>query len=70
MKKAIGWALAWAFFWLGDLVSRINDRIDPKSEWLQDVCYWCYNRPMLLSDRLQDWGGAGPWEAVPKREDE
>lgn len=65
LKKAIGWTLAWAFFWLGDLVSRVIDLFDPQTDWLCSACYWCYNKPMLLSNRLQDWGGAGPWMDVP-----
>jgi len=70
MKKVIGCTLAWALFLVGDLVSRINDRIDPRSELLQDLCYWCYNKPMLLSNCLQDWGGAGPWKAVKSEDGE
>lgn len=70
MKRAIGWTLSWAFFWLGDLVSRVIDVFDPQSDLMGRICYWCYNTPMMASNRLQDWGGSGPWEAYEVPEDQ
>ncbi len=70
MKRLIGWTLSWAFYWLGDLTSRVNDLINPEQDWLCDLCYWWYNRPMMLSVRLQDWGGAGPWINTPTEQQE
>ena len=59
MRNAITCA-SWLLYWLGDLVSR------PMSRW--DACWWLYpvyNRLMLASSRLQDWGdGTGPWSEV------
>jgi hypothetical protein len=51
---------SWLLYWLGDLVSRPMSRWDAFS-WL----YPAYNRLMLASSRLQDWGdGTGPWSDV------
>jgi hypothetical protein len=80
MKRAVGWALSWAFFWVGHLMSYplgwANDlacRFDPDSWWVGktfDGLYWLYNTPMCLSSRLQDWGGAGAWEEVKPADQE
>lgn len=61
MKQAIGWTLSWACYLAGDAASRVIARLDPQSDWLCRVCYWCYNTPMIASHRLQEWGGKGPW---------
>jgi hypothetical protein len=56
MRKAIGYLVSWALFWLGDLVSRI---LNFDSMWW---LYPVYCRLMQWSLQVQDWAGnTTPW---------
>jgi hypothetical protein len=56
MRKNIGYAISWALYWVGDLVSRVM-HVD-FMWWLYPV----YNRSMLWSSQVQDWAGNDtPW---------
>lgn len=59
MKKIIAWPVAWALYWVGDLMCRPlhTDVIGNGPEWLADIFYRPYNWLMLLSCDVQDWGG-------------
>ena len=56
MKKFLAYTLSWLFFWIGDLISYPMNYFD--WGWL----YPTYNRSMIWSVDLQDWGKIkGPW---------
>lgn len=60
MKKALGWTVAWAIFWIGHGFSRVIDYWPTE----RGHPYWMCSRIMLKSVAWQDWGGSsGPWSA-------
>lgn len=57
MKTILGYIGSWVLYGLGDLVSKPMHYLD--WAWL----YPTYNRLMLWSCNLQEWGnGCGPWQ--------
>jgi hypothetical protein len=54
----IAWPLAYGCFWTGDFVSRLAELGDG---WFGRF-YPLYNRLMLWSLRLNDWGGLRLWK--------
>lgn len=67
MKKVIAWPVAWALFWMGDMVCRPLhlDSVDRWPQWLVDAIYGAYNRLMQASSDVQEWGGlSAPWKAI------
>lgn len=55
MKKSVSWLVSWALYWVGHGLSQLL-RLDLA------IFYRPYNRAMLLSADVQDWGGGnGPW---------
>jgi hypothetical protein len=59
MRRPLGFALSWALYGLGHIVSR------PMTWW--GICGWLYppyNWLMIRSCDVQDWAGAGPWSEV------
>lgn len=56
MKRAMGWLVSWALYWLGHAVSRVMNWAD--AGWPYPAYRWL----MLASVDVRDWGGAGPWE--------
>lgn len=68
MRKPIAWALSWALFWIGHVVSRttVTPRYVDRLPQIWCDCFYCiYNRLMIWSSDVQDWGGVspelGPW---------
>lgn len=62
MKKIIAWPITWAFFWMGDLISRIMNYLD--WGWM----YPAYNNLMWWSVEIQEWAGVkGPWRVPDER---
>ena len=61
MKRAIGWLVSWALYWMGDIASRPLRAPESWPEWWFAAWYAVYNRLMLRSVSAQDWGGSGPW---------
>ena len=64
-KKAISWVVAWSLFWCGHAVSRCRPLhvVADKYEW--DWPGWLYQRLMIWSINVQDWGGIqSPWIEV------
>lgn len=60
MKRAIGWCLAWALYWLGDVASKLI--MSPRESRTDLVVYPIYNKLMGWSYRVQHWSGArSPW---------
>jgi len=56
MRKVIGFAVAWALYWMGDLVSR---------QMGEGRGYGLYSKLMIASGDVQDWAGTkGPWVKV------
>jgi len=54
MKKLIGYPLAWALYYLGDLISRIPN-----------FNYTVYKNLMIWSSDVQEWSGLkSPWKKV------
>jgi hypothetical protein len=57
MKKIIAWPLTWSLFWAGDFISKPLHYFN--WWWLYPV----YNRLMISSADVQDWGNLdGPWD--------
>lgn len=59
--KYIRWLLAWAFYWIGDAVSRL-DRYD--IGWLCDLWMPVYQCCMKWSSDIQGETDFGPWTQV------
>ena len=58
MRKAIGYIVSWALYWLGDWTSKPMHYLN--WAWLYPV----YNHLMYWSYDIQEWGGdCGPWRA-------
>jgi hypothetical protein len=57
-RAVIAWPLAYGCFWTGDFVSRLAELGDG---WFGRF-YPLYNRLMLWSLRLNDWGGLRLWK--------
>lgn len=49
MKKFISYMLSWIFYALGHVSSKLGFG-------------YLYQKLMLASGVIQEWGGAGPWE--------
>jgi hypothetical protein len=68
MKRAIGWIVSWALFWLGHGVSRLFrlklvDRLDQ----LHPYPLYCWFMGTSLD--VQDWAGNdGPWKRPAPRD--
>lgn len=61
MKKMIAWAGTWTFWAIGHGLSKLMNYWP--TEFLHP--YPLYNRAMIASSALQDWGGAmGPWSTL------
>lgn len=61
-RKALGWVASWPIFWLAHWISF-------PMHWFDWGClYPTYNRLMIVSSNIQEWGGHyvepgwGPWE--------
>jgi hypothetical protein len=73
MKKYTGWVLSALFFHAGDLVNTIS-HFKVKGKFFFDGDTWrraigyrlavIYQKLMLWSSEVQDWGGKGVWEDV------
>lgn len=65
MRKVVGWPLAWALYYLGDLVSRPTNwgKWDGKwQNWYGSHTNWLYSWALCRSSNVQDW-------AFPEAED-
>jgi len=62
-KAAIAWLPAWACFWIGDGVCRLM-RLSSGLGRLYPI----YNKCMLWSLALNDWGGLTLWRASNQEE--
>lgn len=68
MKSILGWLASWFLFCLGHIVSRPMqwDWTQRAPQYAFDVLYAAYNRLMLASSDVQEWGGKGPWMRIHK----
>jgi hypothetical protein len=64
MKKAIAWVGCQVTFWLGHGISRIYN-----NRWLAWL-YPVYNRLMIWSLDINDWGGLKIWKETEHQESE
>jgi hypothetical protein len=53
MRKTVGWAASWAFYYLSGYVDLA--RVRYKAKWLSSL----YLKLMDASDDVQTWGGGG-----------
>lgn len=56
-KACLAFVPAWAFFWAGDLASRLIAYFGHDSERLFSLYNWC----MTVSMFFNDWGGLDVW---------
>lgn len=58
IKKFIGYCLSYCFMYIGNGFCWLDDGYDNDCSWTYKALNFCF----IVSDRLQEWGGAGPWK--------
>lgn len=54
---------SYSMFGMGHLVSRVLERVPDSWDGCSFAIYRLYSGCMSVSSDIQDWGGAGPWQA-------
>ena len=69
MKKIIAWPIAWLFYYIGDAISRIEQKLPKDNEW--ELPYRVYNWFLVTSSEIQDWGNLSePWTNIQDKQTE